>query len=127
MNDKSTIIYGMESEDMEPYLLGQTIVSIDQKTVKLADGTELLIEDTYDCCAWFKGDFEAFDFEDNVITAVKEVRPENGRDYPNEGNESWSIHILSAHKLIAQVNINGDHTSGYYCHSVDLVVSKGEK
>ena len=38
------------------------------------------------------------------------------------GDESWSIHILAANKHIADVNITGDATSGYYCHSINLEI-----
>ena len=122
MNEETETIYNVQAGNLEFYLLGQTIASIDGKVVVLANGVRLSIEDTEDCCSWFEGDIEAFDFVDNVVTAVEQTPRANDEQ---EGRERWSIHILSAHKLIAQVNINGDHSSGYYCHSVNLVVEKG--
>lgn len=115
---KKKTIYDMTDRDLAKQLVGKSIKSIAGSTIELTDGTVLEIEDTSDCCAWFSGDIEAFDFDDNVITAVEHHDAEAEHTY----EEAWSLHVLSAHKLIAKVNIEGDPTSGYYCHSVDLIV-----
>ena len=111
-------IYDMSDRDLAEQLVGKSIKSIAGSTIELTDGTVLEIEDTSDCCAWFRGDIEAFDFNDNVITAVETHDAEAEDEY----TEAWSLHVLSAHTLIAKVNIEGDPTSGYYCHSVNLTV-----
>lgn len=113
-----TEINDMTSHDLAEQLIGKSIKAITGETIELMDGTVLEIQDTSDCCAWFSGDIEAFDFGDNVITAVKRHDVEAEDDY----TEAWSLHVLSAHKLIAKVNIEGNSTSGYYCHSVNLIV-----
>lgn len=112
------IIYDMTDGDLAKQLVGKGIKAIAGETIELTDGTVLEIEDTSDCCAWFQGDIEAFDFGDNVITAVER----HDTEAENEYDEAWSLHVLSAHKLIAKVNIEGNASNGYYCHSVNLIV-----
>lgn len=116
-----TTIYDMTDRDLAEQLVGKSIKTIAGETIELTDGTVLEIQGTSDCCAWFQGDIEAFDFDDNVITAVEEHDAEAWY----EDDEAWSLHVVSAHKLIAKVNIEGNATSGYYCHSVNLIVKAG--
>jgi hypothetical protein len=111
-------IYDMGKEDLEKEVLGNSIVSIEDKKITLSNGKVLEIEDTGDCCAWFEGDVKAFDFADNIVTGVEEIKHEGTKDAP----ESWTLRVLSKHKTLAEINIEGDSTSGYYCHSVNLNV-----
>ena len=120
---KESTVYDMTDHDLAMQLVGKSVKAIAGTTIELTDGTVLNLEDTSDCCAWFRGDVEAFDFGDNVITAVERHDVETEDDY----SEAWSLHVLSAHKLIAKVNIEGDPTSGYYCHSVNLRVKVGAR
>lgn len=120
----SKTIYDADSTEFAAELVGKSIKSIAGNTIELTDGTVLEIQNTGDCCAWFTGSLEVIDLSDNAITRVEHVdrEPEDDSDY----DEHWSIHILSAHKLIAKVNIDGNATSGYYCHSIDLKVKAGK-
>jgi|GEM_PF-4350655 len=113
-------IRDVESNDLQLELIGRRIVSTSGETLTLDNGTVLEFEDTADCCAYFNANVEVFDFEDNVITNVRDIDTSTG-----EYREAWSLHVLSKHKLIAKVNIEGNSGSGYYCHSVDLTVRKG--
>lgn len=113
----SDTIYDMTAGDLAENLIGKSIKAIAGDVIELTDGTVLEIEDTGDCCAYFNGSLEVIDLTDNAITRVEQV--DLGED---EYDEKWSLHILSAHKLIAKVNIEGDSTSGYYCHSINLKV-----
>lgn len=38
------------------------------------------------------------------------------------GDEDYTLHILAANENIADVDINGNAGSGYYMHSITLVV-----
>lgn len=116
------MIYDMSEHDLSSELVGKSVQAIEDSTIILTDGTVLEIEDSSGCCAWFSGDIEAFDFADNVITGVEEVYDTGKSEY----EEAWTLRVFSAHKVIAEVNIEGDSTSGYYCHSVNLRV-KGVK
>ena len=118
MSDQN--IYDMSSADLASQLIGKRIVSIAGETLQLDDGTVLQFEDTSDCCAYFNANVEAFDFFENAITNVTQI--DTGK---NEYDEAWSLHVLSNHKLIAKVNIEGTSSSGYYCHSVNLIVRRG--
>lgn len=116
-------IYDMDEADLTTHMVGKSIRSIAGNVIELTDGTVLEIEDAADCCAWFSGDVKAFDFADNVITGVtrEDTKPSE------EWYEAWKLQVFSAHKVIAQVNIEGDSTSGYYCHSVGLRVKAPNK
>lgn len=120
----SDTIYDADRDDFATQLVGKSIKTIAGDVIELTDGTTLEVQNTGDCCAWFRGEVEAIDLTDNAITAVERV--ENGEDNDDYGDENYSIHILSAHKLIAKVNIEGNATSGYYCHSINLNVKAGK-
>ena len=111
----------MTDEDLAKELVGKKIVGIEGNALKLSDGTRLEFEDAADCCAYFNADIEAIDLEDNAITKINHIdTDENGND------EKWSLHILSRHKLIAKVNIEGKLGTGYYCHSITPIVKRPE-
>lgn len=111
-------IYDMDETDLSTHLVGKSIRSISGNTIELTDGTVLEVEDAADCCAWFSGDVKAFDFTDNVITGVTRKDVDAAEEY----DEAWTLQVFSAHKIIAEVNIEGNASSGYYCHSVGLRV-----
>lgn len=114
-------IYDLNYHDLQDELLGKSIAAIAGDTIELNDGTILTLEDTSDCCAWFSGSLEVIDLSDNAITRVEQHDVETPED---DYDEHWSLHILSSHKLIAKVNIDGNAQSGYYCHSINLRVKR---
>lgn len=114
-------VYSMTQKDLAEQLVGRTIVSIEDNKITLGNGTVLEIENTADCCAWYEGNIAAFDYKNNIITSVQEVPADP--TLPG-AVEAWSLRVLSAHTTIANVNIEGDPTSGYYCHSVNLKIKK---
>ena len=120
--DGSETIYDASADDFAKELIGKSIKAIAGDTIELNDGTILELEDTSDCCAYFNGDLEVIDLTDNAVTGVEHVDrdPSDDSDY----DEHWSIHILSTHKLIAKVNIDGNASNGYYCHSINLRVKR---
>ena len=114
-------IYSMTQKDLAEQLVGRTIASIEGNKITLSNGTVLEIEDTEDCCAWYEGNLEAFDYKDNIITSVQEVPVDPTRP---GAVDAWTLRVLSAHTVIAKINVEGDPTSGYYCHSVNLRIKK---
>ena len=117
--------YDMTDQDLAGELIGKRIVEIDAdaKTMTLHDGTKLVFKDTADCCYWFEAELKEHNLTDNAITRVTTSNKHRG-EY---GDESWSIHILAADKHIADVNITGSEGNGYYCHSIDLEITKPDK
>ena len=115
-------IYDMTAQDLRDEVVGHSIVSINTitKTIVLDNGTTLEIEDYEGCCAWFGGELEVIDLDENVITRIEQV----DSTAVETGLESWSLHIYTAHKLIAKVNIDGDPANGMYGSSVNLLVKK---
>lgn len=111
-------IYDMTAEDLERELIGKTVTGIDESENKLTlnDGTILEFKDTHDCCAWFNANLTNGNLTDNAITTLK-VTDRQEEEY---GDEDYTIHILAANKKIADLDINGNPTSGYYCHSINL-------
>ena len=112
------LIFDMSVDDLEEALIGKSIVEIDESrnNLMLNDGTTLEFRDTADCCAWFNANLKAGNLTDNAITAIK-VTDNQKEEY---GDEDYTIHILAANKKIADLDINGNPTSGYYCHSINL-------
>jgi hypothetical protein len=109
-------IYDMSSDDLSKAIVGSSILAIDKNKITLSSGKTLEIENTSDCCAWFEGDIKAFDFKDNVVTGIEQVEREGTANAP----EAWTLKVLSNHRTIAEIDIEGDSSSGYYCHSVNL-------
>lgn len=111
-------VFDMTAADLERQLIGRTITVIDEteNTLTLDDGRKLAFKDTHDCCAWFNANLKAGNLTDNAITAIKVT------DRPQEeyGDEDYTLHIFAANKKIADLDINGNPTSGYYCHSINL-------
>lgn len=120
MSDKT--IYDMSSSDLAKQLLGKRIVTIneDAKTCSLDDGTVLEFEDTGDCCAWFSAHLKEGNLVDNAITAIDYVDVE----HENSWEQRYDLHVLAADKRVMAVEITGDPTSGYYCHSINLKVKE---
>ena len=112
------LIFDMSVDDLEEALIGKSIVEIDESrnNLMLNDGTTLEFQDTHDCCAWFNANLRAGNLTDNAITAIK-VTDRQGEQY---GDEDYTIHILAANKNIADLDIYGNPTSGFYCHSINL-------
>lgn len=123
----SKTIYDMTPRDLERELIGRTVTNIDVRkcALTLDDGRVLKFQDTRDCCAWFNGELRAGNLTDNAITAIKVTEHQDPEDV--YGDEDYTIHILAADKTIADLDITGNPTSGYYCHSIDLEIYTQEE
>ncbi|MCT1835461.1 hypothetical protein M3D63_11915 [Kocuria palustris] len=44
-----------------------------------------------------------------------------------ESESDYTIHILAEDHRIADLDIKGDCTSGYYCHSINLQIWNAQK
>ena len=118
LDDYPDTIYDMTFDDLEKELIGKTVVAIDEgdNALTLDDGRVLKFRDTAECCAWFNGELRAGNLTDNAVTALK-VTDRQKEEYDDE---DYTIHILAADKNIADLDIYGNPTSGYYCHSINL-------
>lgn len=107
----------MTDRDLAGEIIGKRIVEIDadENTMTLHDGTVLEFQDVQECCAWFEAELKEKNLTDNAITHVT---------MSGEYGDAWSIHILAANTHIADVNITGDKGTGYYCHSIELEVTR---
>ena len=124
MDIMETRHYSAELPEFEKELMGKRITSVGLRTLILEDGTELVIEDGGDCCAYFEGWFETVgDPTDAVITRVEQVnKGEDPNDY--NSNVAFSINIYAAHQQIAKAEVQGNVGSGYYGSSINLLVTK---
>lgn len=120
--NESEIIRDMTPEDLESQLIGKTIVAIDTDTNKITlnDGTILTLADASSCCAWFEASIRKGNLTDNAITAVEVTYDEEPEEFSSYS--SWTIHVLAENKKICDIDICGDETSGYYCHSINLEI-----
>ncbi|GAA2545862.1 hypothetical protein HD598_002143 [Neomicrococcus aestuarii] len=114
-------IYDLGEQDLASLLIGKTITEINEETreITLSDRTVLQLEDVQDCCAYFDGILKKIDLTENAITAVQ---------YKNLGedeyDEHWELTVLSVDKAVCAIEIDGNSTSGYYCHSIALIIKK---
>ncbi|MDK9332620.1 hypothetical protein FAM23868_001960 [Propionibacterium freudenreichii] len=116
-------IYDLQPDDLAGVLVGHRIAGLDPhaKTLTLDDGTVLELLNSEYCCAWYRvSAMEAFDLGDNIITGVQQVVID--LDEHAEADEAWRLTAISGDKKIASIAIEGDPSSGYYCHSIDLAV-----
>lgn len=118
-----TRIYDMDEGDLASTLVGKSITATTPVSITLSDGTVLRIEDVSDCCAWFEGSVRSIDLNDNIVTGVR-VDDHQEDDY---GDEDYTITVLSASTELLGVDITGNPTSGYYCHSVNLHIITPEE
>lgn len=118
--EHSKTIMDMSAGDLKKELIGKTVVEIDESenTLTLNDGRKLAFRSTSDCCAWFNANLRSGNLTDNAITAIK-VTDRQKEEY---ADEDYTIHILAANNKIADLDINGNPTSGYYCHSINLEI-----
>lgn len=117
-NLHTSSVIDMSVDDLAKEVVGHSISAIQDNQITLSNGKILEIENTSDCCAWFEGDIKAFDFKDNIVTAVEQI----DREPHAKAFEAWTLRVLSNHKTIAEIDIEGDSSSGYYCHSVNLTI-----
>lgn len=117
-------IYDMTNDDLTAQLLGKRVTAIDDdnNTITLDDGTVLELEDSSDCCAGFEAALKTIDLTDNAITAIRL----DGEETPGEGEGKWTLTVLSVDKEVCAIEIQGDASNGYYCHSIDLKVTRPE-
>lgn len=90
--------------------------------IMLDDGRILQLVEAEECCAWFTANINNIDLDDNIITRIEEEYPSNRcRDL---SYLQVTLHVLTRDKKIADINVFGDETSGYYCHDITLNVWK---
>lgn len=106
-------------DDLKDLVLGHKIVFVDteRNSLLLDSGVVLTVESVHECCAWFQGIVHEGKVVDNVVTAVNTTYPENP-----SAEEEFTIHIIADSTEVANINVTGDPSSGYYCHSVSLQV-----
>jgi hypothetical protein len=114
-----TEIRDMNEYDLAKELIGKTVVKIVGETMRLDDGTALEFKDTGSCCAWFTAQLHEGNLTDNAVTAIEAEEVDD-----DEAPEHYNLHILAADERVAAVEITGDPTNGYYCHSINLIVRK---
>jgi hypothetical protein len=112
----------MTSDDLACEIVGHRISKISDTSITLDNGNILEFENCEDCCSWFVYEINNIDINDNIVTKVEVT----GDEAPDEGSASWTLHILSRDKKVCDIDIDGDATNGYYCHSIELIVKKPE-
>ena len=106
--------YGLSADSIKEYLVGHMIVSIDEhhSEMTLDNGTVLELIDACECCAWY----DAVIGDDiKLKTIITDVDEEPNDD--SDAVEAYRIVILGEDSRIGTIDVEGDPTSGYYCHS----------
>lgn len=119
MNTKTT---ALNDDTLAEALVGKSIIAIDGDSITLSDGTELHVESTADCCAYYDAEVRAIDLSDNIVTGV---RWDEREGEPAGSREDYTLTVLSSSNELLAVDVEGDEGSGYYVHSADLrIVTK---
>ena len=106
--------YELSSDSIKEYLVGRMIVSVDKYDGKMTldNGAVLELIDARECCAWY----DAVIGDDiKLKTIITDVDEEP--DYDSDEAEAYRIVILGEDCRIGTIDVTGDQTSGYYCHS----------
>ena len=106
--------YELSSDSIKEYLVGRMIVSVDKYDGKMTldNGAVLELIDARECCAWY----DAVIGDDiKLKTIITDVDEEP--DYDSDEAEAYRIVILGEDCRIGTIDVTGDPTSGYYCHS----------
>lgn len=116
------VMVGRSIREINP--VKQTITLDNDAIVKLqntSDGGALYIAmEVCDRSAWYHvTGMEAFDFQDNIITDV--VRQDN-----DETGDNFTFKILSHHKTIAEVSVDGHKGSANYYRSINMSIRSPE-
>ena len=116
---KKNTYYDMDLDVLKSHIVGHTIVDIDtnSNTLVLDNGVILELVDAYECCAYFKALLDNINLKGNIVTALEYI------DYDSSSPVSWGISILNESSIIGNILIEGNPTSGYYFHSINLEVS----
>ena len=106
--------YGLSADSIKGYLVGRMIVSIDEyrSEMTLDNGTVLELIDARECCAWYDA---VIGNDIKLKTIITDVDEEPDDD--SDAVEAYRIVILGEDCRIGTINVAGDPTSGYYCHS----------
>lgn len=104
----------LSADSIKEYLVGRMIVSIDEYNgeMTLDNGTVLELIDARECCAWYDAIIGNDVKLKTIITDVDEEP-----DYDSDAVEAYRIVILGEDCRIGTIDVAGDPTSGYYCHS----------
>lgn len=104
----------LSADSIKEYLVGRMIVSIDEYNgeMTLDNGTVLELIDARECCAWYDAIIGNDIKLKTIITDVDEEP-----DYDSDAVDAYRIVILGEDRRIGTIDVAGDPTSGYYCHS----------
>lgn len=106
--------YGLSADSIKDYLVGHMIVSIDEyhSEMTLDNGAVLELIDARECCAWYNA---VIGNDIKLKTIITDVDEEP--DYDSDAADAYRIVILGEDCRIGTIDVAGDPTSGYYCHS----------
>jgi len=118
------VIQSMTADDLSAQLVGRRIVHINpnRRTIKLDNGTKLWLQNTEECCSHFEATINSIDLSQNAVTAVR--REELPATSDRHSAEYYSLTVLTVDKEVCAIEIDGDHGSGQYFRSVNLIVGK---
>ena len=106
--------YELSADSIKEYLVGHMIVSIDKyhSEMTLDNGAVLELIDARECCAWYDA---VIGNDIKLKTIITDVDEEWNDD--SDAADAYRIVILGEDSRIGTIDVTGDPTSGYYCHS----------
>lgn len=121
-----------DEKELSDLLVGRKIEKVDEKTLRLDDGTVLEVYGNDGGCSCGSGDYDltALSGVDNVITAVSiETGYADGkeREYFNGGDQWYRIFVYAENQQIMVAEFEGDDGNGYYGTGFNILVRKAAK
>lgn len=114
--------FALHSEELLKVLQGRKIVKIDYdgQYIELDNGVELKLEQSDGSGNYNYASISNIDVKNNIITNVVMA----DYDSPSEGSfkSSYTLHILSKNKTIAQINVEEDADSEWYLCDTEVTV-----
>ncbi len=114
-----------DQDDIAALLIGRTVVKVDEHTLRLDDGTVLVLPDTDGGCACSAGDYSLIELNgvDNIITRVEFVDDPSGDDH-EDGAGVYQIFVFADNAKINLATWSGSDGNGYYGTGYDIQVMK---
>lgn len=105
-----------DSEAITELLLGRKVEKVDDKTLRLDNGTKLTFEGNVGQCACDAGCYDLTELNgvDNIITKVELVNDPDGDYFPDAAAGVYKIFVFAGNERINLATFEGTDGNGYY-------------
>lgn len=113
-----------EQDFLARHLVGRKVVAVESYSdewvngfvLVLEGGSEVLVSDAQDCCAYYGAILMDRGLVGNIVTAVSCT----DRVTDDDGDESFTITLLGVNRTLADIQVSGNPGNGFYVDSIEL-------